>query len=500
MDDDRPAAQETSAAKETIVLVHGTFAGPRGEEARWWKPDALNPFIKRLHDRLGEAAPRCWAHCDEGTPYFFWTGANHWVDRFWAIQHLREHITELHRQGWACHIVGHSHGGNVIAEAMYLLRGTPAEKSVRSVVTLGTPFLDVHGPIQRRNFKRLGWITAAGLLPALALIGLMIEERVRAGHWTDAASAYAIAAAAIAVAFCFVWMIVLPRIMPHLFGKSADPVPALGINSRYDEAWQLLHHIRSTPNPLAVKESLPAYVLGRLKAAALLRYEAAKTLVIRQALDRSPSGPAMTWVFRFFYVLILACILAVPYHFGLSLQSLLLTVFVGCLAIIGAVLLVALLSLGSGRHVANFSKPIELTFTSLLALPIIPNECVTYLVRKQSWTLLQRWALGLDGYRYPLPEVTTVPQRAGGTQFIFEAMPAAVETRAMAARSGWINSHLGSAADLFSNLVLTASDVADLLQHIERDQSLVHAAYYTDDDCVERIARWIEQHSTRQQA
>jgi hypothetical protein len=48
--------------------------------------------------------------------------------------------------------------------------------------------------------------------------------------------------------------------------------------------------------------------------------------------------------------------------------------------------------------------------------------------------------------------------------------------------------------------VLTASDVADLLQHIERDQSLVHAAYYTDDDCVERIARWIEQHSTRQQA
>lgn len=494
MDDD----QQTG--KETIVLVHGTFAGPNGEEQRWWRPGTLNTFIQRLHTSLGEqgAPPRCWTHCKEEGTFFFWTGNNHWVDRYWAVQRLRHHITDLHRQGWTCHLVGHSHGGNVIAETMYWLLGTPAANSVRSIVTLGTPFLDVHGPIQRRNFKRFALITAAGMVPALTQIGLIIHELVRVGQWTDAATTYAIAAAVIGVAFLLAWMITLPRIMPHLFRKPAGLVPALAINSRYDEAWQLLHHVRSTLNPLAVKESLSAYLLRKLKASALLRYEAGKTMHVRQSLDRSPPGPAMRWFFRLCYALILACILAVLFHYGLSPQSLFLAVFVAALAILGAILLIVLLSFGSTRQAANFMKPIELTFTSLLALPIIPSECVTYLVRKQSWTLVQRWALGLDGYRYPLPEVTTVPDRAGATHFTFEALPAAVESRALVARSNWIHHHLGSAADLFSKLVLSASDVANMLHQIERDQTLVHAAYYTDDECIQRIASWIGQHSSRQ--
>jgi hypothetical protein len=40
-------------------------------------------------------------------------------------------------------------------------------------------------------------------------------------------------------------------------------------------------------------------------------------------------------------------------------------------------------------------------------------------------------------------------------------------------------------------MVVTAADISSLLRTIEEDQSLVHAAYYTDNECIDRIANWI---------
>jgi hypothetical protein len=48
------------------------------------------------------------------------------------------------------------------------------------------------------------------------------------------------------------------------------------------------------------------------------------------------------------------------------------------------------------------------------------------------------------------------------------------------------------AADpIVASAVLTAPDLSSLLRLVETDLSLVHAAYYTDDECIERIADWI---------
>jgi hypothetical protein len=44
---------------------------------------------------------------------------------------------------------------------------------------------------------------------------------------------------------------------------------------------------------------------------------------------------------------------------------------------------------------------------------------------------------------------------------------------------------------LFANHDITPADVRPILEEIETNESLVHAAYYTDDDCIDRIARWI---------
>ena len=70
-------------------------------------------------------------------------------------------------------------------------------------------------------------------------------------------------------------------------------------------------------------------------------------------------------------------------------------------------------------------------------------------------------------------------------------MPKSVEQRALANRGDWIASHLGDASETFSNMVVTASDLSKLMRLVESDETLVHAAYYNDDECVARIANWI---------
>ena len=51
--------------------------------------------------------------------------------------------------------------------------------------------------------------------------------------------------------------------------------------------------------------------------------------------------------------------------------------------------------------------------------------------------------------------------------------------------------NFGDVTQTFSKGVVTATDLSSLLEKIETDLSLVHAAYYTDDECIERIADWI---------
>jgi hypothetical protein len=42
-----------------------------------------------------------------------------------------------------------------------------------------------------------------------------------------------------------------------------------------------------------------------------------------------------------------------------------------------------------------------------------------------------------------------------------------------------------------SKLAVTTADLTSLLRTVEEDQTPVHAAYYTDDECIARIADWI---------
>ena len=64
------------AAKETVIIVHGTFAAPQPGTSRWYQPTegmlAIEGFIAKLNDALQKrrSAARCWAHCSRGDQGF----------------------------------------------------------------------------------------------------------------------------------------------------------------------------------------------------------------------------------------------------------------------------------------------------------------------------------------------------------------------------------------------------------------------------------------------
>lgn len=116
---------EEEAPRFVIVMVHGTFA----RKARWIERDS--PFGEALRDALAPA---------KIVP-FRWSGGNGVKARAKAVLDLQSQAVEIRQKYPDAHhaFVAHSHGGNVVLNA--LADEGLAEKTL-GVVTLGTPFLD----------------------------------------------------------------------------------------------------------------------------------------------------------------------------------------------------------------------------------------------------------------------------------------------------------------------------------------------------------------------
>ena len=99
--------------------------------------------------------------------------------------------------------------------------------------------------------------------------------------------------------------------------------------------------------------------------------------------------------------------------------------------------------------------------------------------------------MGLDGYRFTTPLIEQFPRNVPEKLVKYETMPRAAEQRALERRSAWVARHLGDVSQTFSKLAVTTADINALLRTIEEDQTLVHAAYYTDDECIALVADWI---------
>jgi hypothetical protein len=136
---DNPAElmDDVSAPRGAVLLlVHGTGAtAPEDEGDLWWQRGSY--FSVDLERLVGRSVS-----CPEGQ-IFRWSGANsERARRQAALDLLAEWLLAFEREGRPYHLVGHSHGGSVIWEALVeATRQNKRLKHLASWSTVGTPFL-----------------------------------------------------------------------------------------------------------------------------------------------------------------------------------------------------------------------------------------------------------------------------------------------------------------------------------------------------------------------
>ncbi|MFT3730366.1 MAG: hypothetical protein QM780_02925 [Hyphomicrobium sp.] len=271
------------ADRETVVLVHGTFSGPRDGIAQWY--DRGETFCTKLNAALearGSSA-RCWAHADPTAGPFSWSGRNQWADRVESATDFAQYVSDLQHAGWTCHVVAHSHGGNIVTDALptiYRQTGHPGGIN-GTVTTLGTPFLDTLSPFERKR-RRRSLIGAGRTIFALFLVwavwallffGAVDNDK---GIWKDLVfmprpngepanvMALPIDVSALILLPLTGWTIYrafFTRRRPGFWEATKVRSPFfLVLTSKFDEAWQLLHHLHATANPLKPKSGWTGFL------------------------------------------------------------------------------------------------------------------------------------------------------------------------------------------------------------------------------------------------
>lgn len=118
-------------SRPLVITVHGTFAAALSDEGeQWWQRGSA--FMSALTERLAS----------KGIPEiavqpFRWTGLNSDHARLRAARVLAGTIAAAKRNGRPVAVLAHSHGGNVLMEALVQRR---TRRPLAAALTLGTPF------------------------------------------------------------------------------------------------------------------------------------------------------------------------------------------------------------------------------------------------------------------------------------------------------------------------------------------------------------------------
>lgn len=155
-----------------ILTVHGTFAGGPTEGSAWWQK--TSPF----HKHLGELV-----EAEDGPIEFepvHWSGLNSERARRKAGQALARRTAALERAGERYAVIGHSHGGSVIASS--LLASARARRPLPGMsrwISVGTPFIETRKEFFL--FSRLGIIGKSVYVALLTAAVLFIYALISAG-------------------------------------------------------------------------------------------------------------------------------------------------------------------------------------------------------------------------------------------------------------------------------------------------------------------------------
>jgi hypothetical protein len=514
----RKCRQMEEAAKETVVIVHGTYAAPKPGVSRWYQPAEGAPateFITKLNHALQKrgSAARCWAHCSQGNQGFHWSGENSWIDRTRAASELGNYVLNLRKEGWLCHIVAHSHGGNVVLEALpQITSALSSSASLGKIVTLGTPFMDTMSSISqsiRRNrsfqieLSRIVVISFIIWFILSAVIMALFDPIVRFAPWIPdrdtfsnivSLSIFIITFLSSAIVFTFRFFRKSQNAKAIFNGGAQIQPKFLAIGSAMDEPWQLLYHMRNTPNPMAVETNLIRYLISSMQSHISRSRQIGRIYEVKSYGDLKLMAKLILGLTHLLFllpsVLLMIAAIGVLFLWGPTFEMLLLVVgfciYVGMLWFVWVLLFTRMFG---PEFYSAFFAPLRWCVYRVDAIKGTFREIATYIVRSRGWSVVLAIAMGLEGYRHQLPRIEQYPSSVSGVTY--ENMPAGAQARALAKRGAWIDRHLDNIAQTFSKLVVTSADITMLQHAIEADQTLVHAAYCADDECVARIADWI---------
>lgn len=524
---DTSDAQGRDTRRETVIVVHGTFSGKDTESAHarpgWYAPGQT--FASKLDAALAArgSPARCWAHLATGEDYFWWDGANDWLARFKAAARLRSHVRALHELGWTVHLVGHSHGGNVIVDAITNDAGRVEPWFQGRVALLGTPLYRPASTfgVRQRN-RTLAWALATMLVWALLLTFVLRRidpfAAFALGASSDLGATVAIAVLIAAGTVLLVkgggWGLRNVRSVDLLFlgVRLQGTPPSQGewrrspafmlVNSHYDEAYRSLTGLQEGDNPLI--EEPP------------------------QALHSPPASrwfPLLSWPGRF--VRKLAAHVAavadtgarrVAARVGRTLRI----DHGGALLAAGALLLLLAAVVTRGLALALASWPaatVSLVFWSALALiavaaclfrglALLPGivlleapaavwRALTGLaalqlevpIRRGVWGFLRSLGMGLSGAPQRVQDTRVSLDRLDPEDCVYLELPedlvAGVKTKQ--------NGRLGDIQDILyrrggtwyaRNLVKELHDLGF---------PLVHTSYYDNAECIEKVADWLRE-------
>jgi len=144
-------------AKETVIIVHGTWAAPDPVKRRWYEPVDGRPGGEPFTTKSSTPPCKSAAHRPGAgrtviaIQFLNGQAKNNWIARTRAASALADYVAKLQKEDWRCHIVAHSHGGNVVVEALpKIMAAQASDNRLSKLVTLGTPFIDTMSPILKR--------------------------------------------------------------------------------------------------------------------------------------------------------------------------------------------------------------------------------------------------------------------------------------------------------------------------------------------------------------
>lgn len=118
-------------SRPLVITIHGTFAHDLADDGeQWWQRGSL--FTSVLAERLAEKG-----FPDVAVQPFHWSGLNSDQARLRAAAVLAGIIAATKRNGRPVAVLAHSHGGNVLMEALVQRR---TRRPLAAALTLGTPF------------------------------------------------------------------------------------------------------------------------------------------------------------------------------------------------------------------------------------------------------------------------------------------------------------------------------------------------------------------------